>query len=222
MDEVRKLAENITLEHSYINIIILNAGTIILDSDLKAHISQDGVEMTFAVNVFSHYLLTCRLFKLLLAAHSFPSRLLFVSSDYQVSFPVDWWNVVCNTKESKFYDGTYMYQASKAADAMLTYYFASCVDSSLVTISTFTPGIVKTNLIRKFGFGYGGIELDKADDEFWLATFPLAGIIPNPIHGKYFSHRRENKTAKFTYDIKEQQKLIELCEKITKEHFEKV
>jgi len=68
------------------------------------------------------------------------------------------------------------------------------------------------------GWGPCGIDIEDANDEFWLAKHPNTALA----HGKYFVHQRESRTPKFTYDKEEQKKLIGLCADLSRTVFQYV
>jgi NAD(P)-dependent dehydrogenase (short-subunit alcohol dehydrogenase family) len=76
LDDVRLLAADVADENDRLDALVNNAGIATLDGERK--LSDDGHELTFAVNYLSHFLLTELLLPLL--ARSAPARIVNVAS----------------------------------------------------------------------------------------------------------------------------------------------
>jgi hypothetical protein len=61
------------------------------------------------------------------------------------------------------------------------------------------------------GWGYCGIEISSANDEYWLATDPSVAVA----NGRYFVHRRDTRASRMAYEEEERQRLWTLLEGIT-------
>nr|MDQ3833712.1 SDR family NAD(P)-dependent oxidoreductase [Actinomycetota bacterium] len=112
LSEVRGLAEQILSEHDRLDILVNNAGIIAEEREE----TEDGVELTFAVNYLAHFLLTNLLLPLLL--DSAPARIVNVASAGQSH--VDFGNVMLK----RGYRGMKAYTQSKLAQVMFTFELA--------------------------------------------------------------------------------------------------
>src|SRR5215210_4768122 len=112
---VRGLAEQILSEHDRLDVLVNNAGVIAREREE----TEDGLELTFAVNYLAHFLLTNLLVPLL--RDSAPARIVNVASAGQS--PVDFRDVMLE----RGYDGMSAYTQSKLAQVMFTFELADRV-----------------------------------------------------------------------------------------------
>src|SRR3712207_2283693 len=106
---VRGLAERILSDHDRLDVLVNNAGVIVPERTE----SEDGLELTFAVNYLAHFLLTSLLLPLL--RDSAPARIVNVASAGQS--PLDFDDVMLE----RGYDGMRAYTQSKLAQIMFTF-----------------------------------------------------------------------------------------------------
>ena len=141
MQEVRDLAEQVISRYDRLDVLLNNAGGYFA----KHEITSDGLEMTFALNHMSYFLLTNKLMGLLKS--SVPARIVNVSSDahYGVDIEFD------NLNGEQDYKAWKAYQKSKLANVLFTYELLKKVPADL-TVNCLHPGFVATN----FGNNNGG------------------------------------------------------------------
>ena len=141
MQEVRDLAEQVISRYDRLDVLLNNAGGYFA----KHEITSDGLEMTFALNHMSYFLLTNKLMGLLKS--SVPARIVNVSSDahYGVDIEFD------NLNGEQDYKAWKAYQKSKLANVLFTYELLEKVPSD-ITVNCLHPGFVATN----FGHNNGG------------------------------------------------------------------
>jgi NAD(P)-dependent dehydrogenase (short-subunit alcohol dehydrogenase family) len=143
MADVRKLAQEFTAKHTTLDVLLNNAGAFYSERKLSA----DGLEMTFALNHMSYFLLTNLLLPTLKNTPN--SRVVSVSSAAHTSGKLDFANL---QGEQKF-NGWKAYSDSKLENALFTFALARCLAGSSVTANCLHPGFVKTG----FGEGNSGI-----------------------------------------------------------------
>jgi NAD(P)-dependent dehydrogenase (short-subunit alcohol dehydrogenase family) len=143
MADVRKLAQEFTAKHATLDVLLNNAGAFYSERKLSA----DGLEMTFALNHMSYFLLTNLLLPVLKATPN--SRVVSVSSAAHTSGKLDFANL---QGEQKF-NGWKAYSDSKLENALFTFALARRLAGSSVTANCLHPGFVKTG----FGEGNSGI-----------------------------------------------------------------
>ncbi len=141
MQEVRDLAEQVISRYDRIDVLLNNAGGYFT----KHEITSDGLEMTFALNHMSYFLLTNKLMELL--KYSAPARIINVSSDAHYGVDMDFENL--NGEQE--YKALKAYQKSKLANVLFTYELLKKVPGN-ITVNCLHPGFVATN----FGHNNGG------------------------------------------------------------------
>jgi len=141
MQEVRDLAEQVIGRYDRIDVLLNNAGGYFT----KHEITSDGLEMTFALNHMSYFLLTNKLMELL--KYSAPSRIVNVSSDAHYGVDMEFENL--NGEQE--YKAWKAYQKSKLANVLFTYELLKKVPGN-ITVNCLHPGFVATN----FGHNNGG------------------------------------------------------------------
>lgn len=205
---VGKFAELFKKEESKLDVLINNAGIM---SQTK-RLNDKNVEMTFAVNVVGHHLLTKLLVDSLKIASS--SRIINVASDYAGELDLDDINF-----DKRSYDLTAAYKQSKQANRMLTREWAKHLLDKNISVYSMTPGWVpNTDLFReqstfntvilKTAGTVGGRSVGRgADTIVWLASEnKIAGN-----NGGFFKDRLEQKCG-FTNPTNEK-RLWDVCEK---------
>lgn len=136
---VRSLATEILDTYDRIDALVHNAG---LSSRYRTE-TEDGVELTFAVNHLAPYLLTRQLLDRLRA--SAPSRVVVTASDIhrRATFDFD------DLQFTNEYDSLQAYARSKLATIAFTREFADRFEETEITANCFHPGFIpSTNLFR--------------------------------------------------------------------------
>src|SRR3954447_6847268 len=183
---VRGLAEKVLAAHDRLDVLVNNAGLI----TPRFRLSEDGYELTVAVNHLAPFLLTNLLLDRLRASAS--SRIVTVASmahrgarlDLPTpTGPTDWPPLKA-------------YGRSKLCNILFTRALARRLEGSGITATCLHPGIVATKIGEGAGnvagFGWRLIKplltrVDKgAATSIFLATVPD----PTPFHGKYVIGRR--------------------------------
>ena len=142
MADVRRLAQEFTAKHGTLDVLLNNAGAFYNERKLSA----DGLEMTFALNHMSYFLLTNLLLPVLKNTPN--SRVVSVSSLAHTSGKLDFANL---QGEQKF-NGWKAYSDSKLENVLFTFALARRLAGSGVSATCLHPGFVKTS----FGHGNSG------------------------------------------------------------------
>lgn len=195
LGEVRALAEEVLAEQDHLDVLINNAGVIVGER----RESEDGYELTFAVNYLAHFLLTSLLLPLLRA----PARIINVASAGQS--PVDFEDVMLEYG----YDPMRAYTRSKLAQVMFTFELAQRLRESGVTVNALHPAsLMETKMVLEtFGRSMSTVE-EGAEATVRLAASPeLEGIT-----GRYFDGTREARAHSQAYDEKARKRLWALSE----------
>src|SRR5919112_935594 len=196
---VRDLAQRILSEHERLDVLVNNAGVI----SPERRESEDGYELTFAVNYLSPFLLT-RL-PLPLLKDSAPARIVNVASAGQS--PLDFSNLMLEHG----YDAMKAYSQSKLAQVMFTFELAEQLRGTGVTVNALHPAsLMDTKMVQDtFGYTMSTVE-EGADATVHLAASPeLEGVT-----GRYFDGTREARANGQAYDKEARQTLWELSEEL--------
>lgn len=146
---VRSVAEQIRARFPRVDVLVNNAGAIFGERRL----SEDGIEMTWALNHLSYFLLTHLLLDALKAAPT--ARIVNVSSDAHFAvrrIPFDDLNF-----ERQPYRAFSAYSLSKLANVMFTYALARRLEGTHITVNALHPGAVATNFGRELGGWWGWV-----------------------------------------------------------------
>jgi NAD(P)-dependent dehydrogenase (short-subunit alcohol dehydrogenase family) len=138
---VRHLAEDVLARHARIHVLINNAGAMYR----ARRLTQDGVELTWAVNHLAPFLLTTRLLERLIA--SAPSRIITTASDAHrgAELPFD------DLNAEKGYNGFLRYKQTKLANILFAQELAHRLAGTGVVSSCFHPGLVASGFNRNNG-----------------------------------------------------------------------
>ncbi len=192
MKQVRKLAEEFRNRYDRLHVLMNNA--VIWPK--KRMTAEDGLELQFAVNHLSHFLLTNLLLDVIKA--SAPARIVNVSSGIHKRVKLDFEDL-----QSEKYRNMRVYGRTKLMNVYFTHELARKLEGTGVTVNSFTPGMTATNLGRYmsraaqwFFRAFGRSPEKGARTGVYLASSPeVEGVT-----GKYFADCRERKSSKVSYD----------------------
>jgi NAD(P)-dependent dehydrogenase (short-subunit alcohol dehydrogenase family) len=202
--QVRRLAEEIERQHERLDVLVNNAGII---GTSEREESEDGYELSFAVNYLAHFLLTTLLLPLLRA--STPARVVNVASGAQTA--IDFEDVMLERR----YDPMRAYSQSKLAQVMFTFELAERLTAngeSGVTVNALHPAsLMDTKMVRQtFGRAMASVE-EGAEATLRLIRDPeLEGVT-----GRYFEELREARAHPQAYDPEARRRLWTLSEELT-------
>jgi NAD(P)-dependent dehydrogenase (short-subunit alcohol dehydrogenase family) len=134
--EVQRVAAEFKSRYQRLDVLVNNAGGVFLNRTLSA----DGIEMTFALNHLSYFLLTNLLLDVLVA--SAPSRVVNVSSAVHLRARLD----MENLQNKVGFNGLSAYSQSKLANMLFTFELARRLEGTGVTVNALHPGYVESNL----------------------------------------------------------------------------
>jgi retinol dehydrogenase-12 len=198
LGQIRNLAEEIKSRHDQLDVVINNAGVI----ENQRKLTEDGYEMTFAVNHLSYFLLTGLLLDL--TKKSAPSRIINVSSMTHSS-SIDFGDL----QSEKYYSGYGAYSLSKLCNILFTYELAERRQGSGVTANCLHPGVIDTKLLRT-NFSGGSPVTEGSKTSLYLATAPEL----EHVTGKYFVDKKETRSSNISYDPEVRKKLWEMSERM--------
>ncbi len=200
LKQVRNLAQHVLERHDRLDVLINNAGVY----ENRHGISQDGFEMTFAVNHLAPFLLTMLLLDLIIK--SSPGRIINVSSQVHASH-MDFGNL----QAEKHYSAYETYSLSKLCNVLFTYELAERLTGTGITANCLHPGVIDTKLL-KAGWGMGGSPVTQGSrTSVYLASAPELSAVT----GKYFNNRRSTKSSQISYDADTRKRLWRVSEQLT-------
>jgi NAD(P)-dependent dehydrogenase (short-subunit alcohol dehydrogenase family) len=196
---VRDLADRILSEYDRLDVLVNNAG--IIAGERKE--SEDGYELTFAVNYLSHFLLTSLLLPLLKG--SAPARVVNVASAGQS--PIDFDDPMLE----RGYDAMRAYSTSKLAQIMFIFELAERLSGTGVSVNALHPASLMDTKMVQDTFGYTISTVEEGSE----AVVRLAVLSElEGVTGRYFDGRREARADGQAYDKEARQTLWELSEEL--------
>lgn len=209
-----------TNKYSSLDVLMNNAGVFEADHIL----TEDHLEMTFAVNVMAPFVITSNLLPQLLSSDEQEdaqnqSRVVIASSMSQCR-SIDHWNDLQCLQRS--YSTHRAYSESKLLDAMLAAEFATRlanagIGNESITCNSLDPGTVNTKMLLQ-GWGPCGIEVEDALDESYLCTSDSDDV--QNTSGAYFCWKSVSRAAD-QYKPLERQKMWDVLSRIDPESAEK-
>jgi len=134
--QIRRLADEVKKLLPRLDVLVNNAGTV---SDAR-RVTEDGIELTFAVDHLGYFLLTSLLLDLL--QKSAPSRIVNVASVAHRQGTMDF----ADLGFAKGYQIMRAYARAKLANVLFTRELAKRLDGKGVTVNCLHPGAVATNI----------------------------------------------------------------------------
>jgi NAD(P)-dependent dehydrogenase (short-subunit alcohol dehydrogenase family) len=208
--DVRRLASDFLSDHSRLDVLLNNAGAI----NAKRYLSQDGYELTFAVNHLAHFLLTELLLDVL--KKSSPSRAVITSSAAANIGHMHFDDLMLE----RGYTAFKAYGQSKLANQLFTFELARRLHQTGVTANCLHPGTVRTGfamnnrgalkvgmaLLRPFMIG----AKKAAETPIYLASSPEV----QNVTGKYFEKKVIKEPPKEATNLEAASRLWEISEKL--------
>jgi NAD(P)-dependent dehydrogenase (short-subunit alcohol dehydrogenase family) len=199
--DVRRLAGEVLANEPRIDVLCNNAGIGFGAPDGGRETSADGLELRFAVNYLSHFLLTLRLLDRL--RESAPARIVNVASAGQ--YPLDFEDL----QYERGWNGVDAYRKSKLAQVMFTYSLAERLGDAGVTVTALHPAtFMGTNMVLQSGIAPHSEVAEGAEaTERLIADPALAGVT-----GRYFNGLREAEPDPQANDPEARERLWRLSE----------
>jgi len=188
LSEMHRIGDKIAMEEPKVHVLINNAGVLTRDRQ----VTDDGLELMFAVNHLSHFVITDRLKHSLAAAG--PARVINVASEAHRGYCLDFDDL----QSAQHFDGRVAYGKTKLANILFTRELAPRVITTGVSANALHPGPVMSRPgydAKRFAgqtVGSDDIVIDQTTDQgaetaIYLATDPALADTT----GLYFEHCRE-------------------------------
>lgn len=208
---IRAMAAAFSNRYSRLDVLLNNAGVFV--TDLQYTI--DGVELQFAVNHLSYFLLTQQLLNVILRTPA--SRIVNVSSRGH-----RYGNISFNDLyHSRSYIGVKAYAQSKLANILFTYHLASLLKDYSTTVNCLHPGSIRTEIGTRYSSGISHLiwkwhpflksVAQGATTPIYLASHPDV----EHISGKYFYQCKTVDSSHRSHDRSVGAQLWKISEQIT-------
>jgi NAD(P)-dependent dehydrogenase (short-subunit alcohol dehydrogenase family) len=217
--QVRRAAAEILTRHATLDALVNNAGTYLTTRQL----TEDGIEMTWAVNHLAGFLLTNLLLERL--KENANARVVVTASDAHVGAHVpfdDMDGVAAFAKRSVAGPGFVRYGQTKLANVLFSAELARRLSGTGVTVNCFHPGLVASGITRDLR-GMAGITVrvvnafarrpaKGAETLVWLVESPeVAGV-----SGGYFMDKRRATPSPLAQDVDVARRLWDMSEAQTR------
>lgn len=211
--EVRRLAEEVKAKLNRLDVLINNAGATFQHFSL----SVDNIEMTFATNHLSYFLLTNLLLDLL--KKSAPARIIIVASHSHYRGTLDFNDLNMTTD----FGGLKAYERSKLCNVLFTLELAERLKGSGVTVNALHPGRVNTDigfknsgLLYKIGWSFVKMFLSVSVEKGAETSIYLAHSEEvKDVSGKYFAESKHKWHSRYSQTLGLKEKLWEASAKLT-------
>jgi NAD(P)-dependent dehydrogenase (short-subunit alcohol dehydrogenase family) len=206
--EIYRLVGEFKQRFSRLDVLVNNAGAVFF----KRIESVDGLEMTFALNHMSYFLLTGLLLDTLKA--SAPARIVNVSSGAHVNAKLD----LDDLQFQKSYNGWKAYSRSKFANILFTYELARRLNGSGVSVNALHPGFVATGLAKnnswlvRVGVKIAQTAARSPEEGARTMIYLASSNDVEGVSGRYYQDLHPEKSAPSTYDVSLAQRLWEISE----------
>ena len=211
--QVRRVAAAYRQQFDRLDVLVNNAAL----SRRHRAVTEDGVELTLAVNHLAPFLLTNLLLDRLKA--SAPARVVTVSSAAHKDAEINFADLQGEQSYATFGFGAY--SQSKLANVLFTYELARRLAGTGVTANCLHPGVVATAIFRDTPLLLRlGLALARpfilgsaqgADTVLYLATAPEVA----EVSGRYFEKRKPVQSSPRSYDTEVARRLWEVSEALT-------
>jgi NAD(P)-dependent dehydrogenase (short-subunit alcohol dehydrogenase family) len=210
--DIRSLAETFRSRYDRLDVLVNNAGATFQNRQQ----SEDGIEMTFALNHLGYFLLTTQLMDALRASDA--ARVINVSSSLHKLGRIDFDDIPFH----KGYSRMKAYWRSKLCNVLFTYELARRLHGTPITANTMNPGLVASNVSTDTGKVAGLMKgmVDKiagrtpeegAATIIYMATSSaVAGVA-----GRFFKDNRSIPSSKVSYSLGIARQLWQVSEELT-------
>lgn len=211
---IHQVVHDFQTEYTQLHVLINNAGI----APIKRSLTEDGIEMAFAVNYLAPFLLSNLLLDVL--KNSAPSRVVNVAGDFHRKATINFDDLM----SEKNYSGTQASNQAKLALILFTYELARRLEGTEVTVNCLHPGAVATdaplkdpNLSSLSRFMYKVVRTfflspeRGAETAVYLASSPEV----DGVTGKYFIKKSPVSSSPESYEVKIAKRLWEVSAELT-------
>jgi len=193
---VRRVAAEVLERYPRLDILVNNVGGLWA----HRHVTEDGLERTFALNHLAPFLLTSLLVDRMVAEGS--GRIVIVTSSAEALGRIDFDDL----QSTKSYSGQRAYNQSKLANVLFTYELARRLYDTAVTANAVHPGVTRT--------GFAVADQPKSYSMSWMArpfmrspergadtvVWAASSSELDGVTGGYFHDRRPKRSSERSHD----------------------
>jgi len=196
---IAEFAKSFTSRYHRLDVLINNAAVV----PHQREITNEGLELQFATNIYAYYALMTQLYLPLKAGS--PSRIVNVASNYAGDLDLSDLQFI-----KRPYDKNKAYMQSKQADRMLTYAAANLFAKDKISVNACHPGVVTSTLLGDLGFSKGWESAEQG------ASTPIFLAIDPSIEGEtgFFWDKKVKKNDSFSKNREAITALWEFCAQI--------
>ncbi|MEM6262027.1 MAG: SDR family oxidoreductase [Bacteroidota bacterium] len=211
--QIAQAATAFRSERSHLDVLVNNAGAWFS----KRGLSEDGIEMQWAINHMAYFLLAKLLLPSLEAAPE--GRIINVGSDSHFNGKMPLEDVQFTNRT---YSGLAAYAQSKLANVLFTYELARRLEGKPIVVNCLQPGLVFTNIGLKHTTPIHALAW-KVRRSFWKSKTPAEGaetsifLASSPeatFSGKYVDLCKPKPSSDISYDEKLAKDLWTLSESL--------
>ena len=209
--QVRGLADEFKARHHQLDVLVINAGALYMSRQYSA----DKIEMTFALNHLSYFLLTNLLLDTLVDSPS--ARVVNVASSAHQEARLE----LADIHDPHRYFGFRAYSRSKLCNLLFTYELVRRLEETEVTVNALHPGLVATSFLKNNGSFVGFLNfllgIRGIREEAGATTTVYAASSPDMVGvtGKYLVKKQVVNSSKHSYDESKAAGLWELSASLT-------
>ena len=213
-ESIRSLAREYINKYDQLHVLINNAGVYFT----KRRVTVDGIEMTFAVNYLSRFLLTNLLLDVL--KKSEPARIINVSGSHHSKGTINFNDLQGQSN----YSGSRAIAQSKLAEVLFAHELARRLEGTAVTVNCLHPGVVATGLIDKdedfpklFKYMFRLIKpfFKSPEKGAETAVYLAYSTEVEGITGQYFVDRKIHESSPESHDVAVAQRLWDVSVELT-------
>ncbi len=214
---IRQLDTDFKKKFKKLDILINNAGVI----TQQRMVTEDGLEMQFALNHLCPFLLTDLLLDSLKKSDS--ARIINISSNAHRTVSINFEDLQSN----QTYKSIEVYNRTKLCNVLFTYELARQLNGTHITANCLHPGVIRTKLlsefisINEFIGGKWGLNFIR-----WLRYSTPAKGAETPLYlassselervsGKYFDNKKIVDSSKYSYELTTAKKLWKISKSLT-------